>query len=127
MKGPFFIKPMDFFAILLSLALILCSALGIYAGPDSRPQVRIRSAGQTWFFPLASEETLAVPGPLGDTVIEISRGGTRVVSSPCANQTCVAAGHIRRRGQWTACLPNKVLVVIEGGEDGAESIDAAAW
>jgi hypothetical protein len=115
---------MDFLAILLSLGMIVFSAS---ARRDSPPQVRIQGAGQTWVFPLDAEETLAVPGPLGDTVIEISQGRTRVLSSPCPNQTCVAAGHIRRRGQWTACLPNGVLLVVEGGADGAESIDAAAW
>jgi hypothetical protein len=127
MRGSFFLKPMDFLAILLSLGMIVLSALGAYARPDSPPGVRIRSAGQTWLFPLDAEETLAVPGPLGDTVIEISQGGTRVLSSPCPNQSCVAAGHIRRRGQWTACLPNGVLLMIEGGADGGEPVDAAAW
>jgi hypothetical protein len=78
-------------------------------------------------FPLDAEEHIGVSGPLGETVVEISGGQSRVLSSPCANQTCVAAGHLSRRGQWAACLPNKVFVYIEGTGDDDTAPDSTTW
>jgi hypothetical protein len=126
LKPRFLAKPGDFAAIAVSLALIAISALTIYAAPQSSVRVVIHGSDRTWIFPLDAEERIAVPGPAGETVVEISEGRARVLSSPCVNQTCVAAGHIHRQGEWAACLPNKVFVSIEGSADD-EALDAAAW
>ena len=69
-------------------------------------------------------------GPLGETVVAIEGGTARVLSSPCANQTCVAAGALTHGGQWTACLPNEVMVRISGeaaSRDNSDAVDAGAW
>lgn len=77
-----------------------------------------------------------MPGPLGDTLVEISGGQARVVSSPCRNQTCVAMPPVRRHGQWTACLPNQVMISVDGGKapsagaegaSGESPVDAVTW
>jgi hypothetical protein len=126
MKLP--LKPLDYAVMALSLAVTLCAGWAVYAAPQADVRVRIQGPGGAWVFPLDAEERVAVAGPLGETVVEIHEGRARVLSSPCENQTCVAAGHIRRRGNWAACLPNRVIVSIEGrdGSDG-EGPDAAAW
>jgi hypothetical protein len=134
-KLPF--KPLDFAVIALSLGILIFVSLAVYAAPDSAPRVVIQGSGRTWIFPLDAEEQIAVPGPEGETVIEISGGRARVFSSPCANQTCVAAGHIHRQGEWAACLPNKVIVSIEGSSsiagssskevNDSETVDAFVW
>jgi hypothetical protein len=142
MKTRLPLKPLDFAVPAVSLVLIVYSAFALYPGAESGARVVIRGSGRTWVFPLEVEERIAVPGPLGETVIGIGGGRAMVLSSPCANQTCVAAGHIHRPGNWTACLPNKVLVLIEKREDENgtkrtgnttdtndtnDSIDAVAW
>jgi hypothetical protein len=121
------LKPLDFAAIALSLGLTIFCGLAVYAAPRSEARVLIRGGGRAWVFPLDAEDRVAVPGPMGETVVEIGGGGARVLSSPCANQSCVAAGHIGRRGQWAACLPNRVSVSIEGSAGEGETVDAAAW
>jgi hypothetical protein len=121
------IKPLDFVVLAASLALILCSGLAVYTGAESGSRVVIQGSGKTWVFPLEAEERISVPGPLGETVVTIAGGQALVLSSPCDNQLCVAAGHIGRPGNWTACLPNKVLVSIEGRPDERGTIDAVAW
>jgi hypothetical protein len=120
------LKPLDFVVIAASLALTAFSAFVIYARPEAAGQVTIQGSNGVWVFPLDAGETVIVPGPLGDTVVEIRDHRAWVLSSPCDNQTCVAAGHIDSRGQWVACLPNKVFVAIEGTDDKG-TVDAAAW
>jgi hypothetical protein len=120
-------KPLDFFSIALSAALTVLSAFMVYGHPRDASRVIVQGEGKTWVFPLDAEETLTVSGPIGDTVVEISGGRGRVRSSPCTNQTCVAAGHIHRQGQWTACLPNKVFLYVEGIGDDADVLDSTTW
>jgi hypothetical protein len=122
-------KPFDYGAILLALALTAAAALGAYAGPGERTGVRITGSGGTWVYPLDAAEQIRVPGPLGDTTVEIRGGAVRVLASPCANQLCVTAGSIHSRGQWVACLPNQVMAAVEGTSEGSsgDSLDAAAW
>jgi hypothetical protein len=123
------IKPWDFVAVSLSAVLIVFSAFAVYAAKRDSRQVIVQGTEGVWVFPLSSSETISVKGPLGDTVIEIRDGRARFLSSPCVNQTCVAAGHIHRQGQWTACLPNKVFLYIEGieGTNDETPPDSTTW
>jgi hypothetical protein len=121
------LKPLDFFIIGASSVFTALLALAVYGHSGDAGRVIIRGEDKTWVFPLDAEEHISVQGPLGETVVEISGGRSRVLASPCANQTCVAAGHLNRQGQWTACLPNKVFVYIEGTGDGDAILDSTTW
>jgi hypothetical protein len=125
-------KPFDFVAVALAVGVTVLSAVLVYGGAGSHMFVKIRggnAATETWLFPLDSmtAQSINIPGPLGDTVIEVKNNEARVVSSPCDNQTCVAVGAIHRQGQWVACLPNQILLSIEGGEDTGNAPDAMVW
>jgi hypothetical protein len=126
------LKPFDFLALGLSVGLTVFSGYLVYAKPTAAARVIVQGEGATWVFPLDAgnqrfQETLHVPGPMGETVVEISGGQSWVESSPCTNQTCVAAGHMHRPGQWTACLPNKVFLYIEGIQDEDDAPDTTTW
>lgn len=127
------LKPFDFGILISAFGAVLASFVFAYSGADARYTIRLQGAGAEWVFPQDAEEIVTVAGPLGDTVVAIKNGAACVLSSPCVNQTCVAAGVIRHQGQWTACLPNKVMVFIEGAEArnpmgrDTSDVDAAAW
>jgi hypothetical protein len=127
MKRTLFLKPLDFAALTLSAALTILAAFMVYGRPQDTAQVIIRSQSGSWVFPLDAEETLTVSGPIGDTVVEIRGGRSRILASPCNGQTCVAAGHIYRQGQWAACLPNTVFLYIEGTGDESTLLDSTTW
>ena len=65
-------------------------------------------------YPMEAEDTLRVEGPLGVTTIEIARGRARVLDSPCPYKLCVKAGAIGKAGELIACVPNRVVVRVEG-------------
>ncbi|MDR0669000.1 MAG: NusG domain II-containing protein [Treponema sp.] len=123
------ITVLDTGIIVLALGLVLFSAATVYAPGAGVPQVVVESDGRRWEFPLGATETIAVDGPLGDTVVELRERRVRVVSSPCTGQNCVAAGAIRGHGQWIACLPNRVMVSVQAGGTSGEgpAIDASSW
>ncbi|MDR2534845.1 MAG: NusG domain II-containing protein [Treponema sp.] len=125
-------KPFDFGALGAVLSVTVLSAVFIYAGKGSQQRVIIKGPKDQWLFPQDAVEIISVPGPLGDTLVAIQDKQVRVKASPCDNQTCVAAGAIQFRGQWIACLPNKVLVSIGEGEQDTPSgtddeLDGAVW
>ena len=133
MKGIRFLKPLDIPVIGLAAALTLALAVMVYSGKSSASRVVIRSPDKTWFYPLNAEVQVDVAGAIGETVVQIHKGQVAIISSPCAGQTCVAAGALHKNGQWAACLPNRVFVLIEGAEakspftDTEDTVDAACW
>ncbi|MDR0599500.1 MAG: NusG domain II-containing protein [Treponema sp.] len=134
------LRPVDFALFALTLGCVLFWAVRVYGTSVPGVRLAVRSGKTVWVYPLDREDVVEIPGPLGNTVLELQKNGARIVSSPCANQTCLAAGIIRRRGQWIACLPNGVFLSVEetapagtipqnaasgGGED--PRLDAAVW
>ncbi len=118
---------MDAAAILAAAAAVFLSSLGA-VDAAGEPRVVITDAdGQEWIYPLGDEREVGVRGPLGITTVHVHEGRVAIESSPCPNQTCVAAGAIDRPGQWVACLPNQVFVRVEGGTDDPEGVDSGTW
>ena len=118
-------KVFDVPVIALALAVTLYIGVKVYSGEAVPSRVVIRGPDKTWVFPLDAEELVIVDGPLGETGVKISGGRAAIVSSPCGGQTCVAAGEIHKNGQWAACLPNRVFLLVEG--EGGDAVDAASW
>ena len=119
------LKVLDIPVIILAAALCLCVAAAVYS-KDTSSHVVIRGPDKAWVYPIDAEEQILVSGLIGETKVQISGGRARIVSSPCGGQTCVAAAPLRKNGQWAACLPNGVFLLIEGA-DGKDAIDAASW
>jgi hypothetical protein len=72
---------------------------------------------------LYPDRTLHITGPLGDSVIEISHGRARFLSSPCRGQVCVQTGWLQATGDITACLPNRISLVLLGRHPRFDSIN----
>lgn len=71
---------------------------------------------------LDQPKALAVPGPLGETRIEVMAGKVRVASDPGPRQLCVRQGWLSRAGDAALCLPNRVSVVLTGGGASYDSL-----
>jgi len=121
-----YLKPLDLPVIILASALTLVIGVMVYSGDTIASRVIIRGPEKTWVYPLNAEERVIVSGSMGETVIEINKNRAAIVSSPCSGQTCIGAGALRKNGQWAACLPNRVFLLIEGAE-GEDGVDATSW
>ena len=122
------IKLSDIIIIILVTGITLFSGYSVYIKQNEKTQVLIRGQGTEWLFPIEADEVITVSGLLGDTIVRISEKRAWVESSPCNNKTCAAAGSLFRKGQWAACLPNNVLVMIQGSSSAAGGdVDAVAW
>lgn len=117
----------DAAVILAAAVAIFFSSLGAVDAAGALRAVITDAQGAEWIYPMEGDREIEVEGPLGVTIVHIHEGGVSIESSPCPNQTCVAAGSVDRSGQWIACLPNQVFVRVEGGSDEPEGVDTGTW
>ncbi len=103
---------------------VLIAALVLVSAASFAAVNRLRSTGQTvvveadnreiYRGPLREPRRLVVHGPVGATVVEISQGAAWVSSSDCHLHICVRTGKITQAGWVIVCVPNRVVVRIEG-------------
>ncbi len=120
------LRILDWIVIVACAAGIAVSAAFVYGGGNSSSRVVISGKDGEWVYPLDKDSQVEVSGPLGITRVGIEGGAVHIEDSPCPNKTCLAAGSIRDKGQWLACLPNAVFVRIEGGKTEA-GVDASVY
>lgn len=75
---------------------------------------------------------VTVDVPAGDghrAAVEVaSDGRARIKESDCPDKVCVRTGWIAHPGQVIVCLPNRIVVRVEGGsEDAGSSLDGIAY
>lgn len=75
-------------------------------------------------YPLNEDAEIRIGDDETYNVILIEDGGVRMIDASCPRKLCVKQGEIRYDGQSIICLPNKVVVTIEGG--GESEYDAVA-
>ena len=108
------IKPGDWLLILLGAVLVGVSFPLFWQGGLADRAI-VRQNGQVFAeVDLRNRRQLAVPGPLGLTLIAIEPGRARVLSDPGPRQYCVRQGWLMRPGEIAICAPNRVSVQISG-------------
>lgn len=86
----------------------------VYGNRGGEAVLYIQNQSNVWIYPLAKEQELDIPGPLGVTHVHIKDGAAFVESSPCRDKICISMGKISRNGEWVACLPNRVFLRVQG-------------
>ncbi|MCL2230041.1 MAG: NusG domain II-containing protein [Treponema sp.] len=119
------IKLVDIIIIMIAACIVFFAVYAAYIKPqDMLNNILIRASEDEWTFPVNAEETIVVTGPLGKTIVRLHNSSAWIESSPCDNQTCMSAGLITKQGQWTACLPNNVLLMMQGTINEDDDVDA---
>lgn len=108
------LRPGDWLVILLAALLVGFSFPLLWQGGFAERAI-IRQAGKIFAeVDLRQPTQLAVPGPLGDTLIAIETGRARILADPSPRQYCVRQGWLIRPGDIAICAPNQVSLQITG-------------
>lgn len=121
----FKIKPLDLLIIIIAGLGLFWVILSTYGG-NNKPVLVISSGSDEWFYPLSENRTVAIKGILGDTVIKIENERASIISSPCNNKTCIASPPVKNPGDWSACLPNAVMIRVDNSSNKNE-LDAFSY
>ena len=111
--------------LILGLSLVVVLSLFSYFWLSPAGQQLIIKRGGVVFLSasLTHPFTVAVPGPLGLTQVEVVNQRVRVVSDPSPRQLCVRQGWISHEGEAAICLPNQVSVEIVGATRRYDSLN----
>jgi hypothetical protein len=72
--------------------------------------------------PLDVDGRYPVIGPLGKAWLVVEKGRAHLENAPCPLKICEAMGSIDRSGELIVCLPNRIVVKV----DGPEEVDAVS-
>jgi len=102
-------------ASLLLIALILAGILYLMRRNGAQVIVTVDGA-EVFRGSLAAEQTVRIDGVGGGyNLITIRDGAAFVEEASCPDKLCVHRGRLRYAGETAVCLPNRVVVRIEGG------------
>ena len=102
------------------VALLAAVSLGLlYGNRQEGARVVVEVDGsETASYPLTEDRTVVLEGWNGGTNLLVIRDGAATVTeASCPDQLCVHQGTIRYSGQTIVCLPNRVVVTVEDGEE----------
>lgn len=119
-------KPLDALVVLAVLLLAAAAAWLSYGGRSGdalTATVKHRSqvVAQVPLSSLTEEKTVTIDGTYHLTVT-LDKTGAAVTESDCPGQDCVHTGRITRAGQSIVCLPEQVVVTLEGKTSSADVV-----
>lgn len=117
------IRPGDVLIVVAGVVIVGMLGANTYSGTPVHT-VQIMHAGHAPAeYPAWQDREVRVAGPLGETVLQISNGRVRVLSSPCTKKICLRAGWLEQAGEATACVPNRVSVALLGADPRFDAIN----
>lgn len=109
---------------LILVAVLLVAALALFlvmrslqardtgTGAQAVVTVEGREIGR---YPLKKSGTFPLNG--GTNILVVENGEAWVSEANCPDKVCMGMGKISRNGEFIACLPNRLLVVVEGAAE----------
>ena len=111
MKFNGFDKPLIVFLILCNARLFYYFVTGFNNGDWVAIEVDYKRVAR---FPLTADHFAHIQGLLVTTEVEIKNGRARIIRSPCKLKVYIKSRYIQYADSLSACLPNKVVVRIDG-------------
>lgn len=106
-------KKWDVLVLIVLIVAVVFTVLGAVRGDGGEARVYI-DGELKYSFSLATDGEYAILG--GRMIIAVKDGKAYVASSDCAEQLCVHSSPVSAEGGMIVCLPNRVVIEIEGGE-----------
>ncbi len=106
---------------ILAGVVLLAAALLAWMQQGSRQtgsRVLVTVDGQeSGAYSLSQEQTVRIEGKNGYCLLQIKNGSASVTEADCPDRLCVRQHAVSKSGETIACLPGRILIRIEGGED----------
>ena len=101
---------------------VLIAAVAMLTRPEGG-MVEVYVDGKLEYsYPINEDRTFEVRGGEGFNIVEIRDGGVSVIDADCKNGLCVKSVAISKNGQQIVCLPNRMIIVVRGGDE--DEVDA---
>ena len=107
-------------AALLGLALVAFLGISLYSQLTTKePQAVVRLDGKEWGrYPLSEDTVVEIRQTDGNyNRLQIRNETAEIREASCPDKICVNHRPVRAQGESLVCLPNRLVVEIENGED----------
>ncbi len=120
-----YIRKADIILLIVLVSVGLASTAYLAMSQTAGSKVIIESNGEMYGrYSLLEDQVIDVKNGTESNRVVIKGGEVYVKKASCRNQVCVDTGRIDKAGQSIICLPNKLVVRIEG--KGGGSYDAVS-
>ena len=123
-----YIKKADIVLLIVLIVLGLASTVLVGMSKSGGDTVIIEQNGKMYGkYSLYEDRTITVDGVNGKearNIVSIKGGKVIMVEASCTNQVCVHHSAISAGGESIICLPNRVVVRIEGKGGGYDAISS---
>ena len=121
-----FVKKADIILLIVLVVIGLASSVYIAASKSGGDTVIIEQNGKMYgkysLYQDAEVDVVSVDSIHSDVHVSIKDGHAKVTKSGCQNQVCVRHSAISSVGESIICLPNRVVVRIEGKGGGYDAV-----
>jgi hypothetical protein len=109
---------------LLAVSLIAQACITLFGALRAGKSAHITDAnGTVRELSLETSQRMEITTALGSNTVEVAEGQVRIVDATCTNKDCVHQGSISKPGQTIVCLPNRLVIRIEGSDSEGEGDD----
>ncbi|MDO4500977.1 MAG: NusG domain II-containing protein [Erysipelotrichaceae bacterium] len=108
-----------FLAVIVLLAVVLI--LNMYLNKEKGALVEVRVEGEIVETHLLTEEGQYDLND-GTNILVIKDGYAYLIDADCPDKLCVNQGKIQNNGEIITCLPNRLTVTVNGGENDVDFI-----
>ena len=123
-----YIKKADIILLIVLIVIGLVSTVYVSASKSGGDTVIIEKSGELYGkYSLFEDKEVDVPcvDSMGtDLHVSIKDGTAKVTESGCANQVCVKHSKISQAVESIICLPNRIVVRIEGKGGGYDAVSS---
>lgn len=104
--------------MVLAVGLMAAWPLGIALAGHGSGRVTITGPSGVSVIGLDQDGTYRVEGAAGGVTVRVRAGAVSITEASCPDHVCVHTGEVRAPGSLIACVPNGVVVRVEGRGDG---------
>lgn len=116
LKGVF--KKADFVLMIALIVVGIASSAAVSLSSSLGDKVVIEVKSSIYgTYSLGEDRTIKIKSGDSTNTVRIKNGKVSMIESSCKNQICVHHSPIDKTGQSIICLPNRVVVRIEGKGD----------
>ena len=112
------LKKADFVLMIALIIVGIASSVAVSLSSSLGNKVVIESRGSVYgTYSLGENRTIKIRNGDSTNIVRIKNGKVKMIEASCKNQICVHHAAIDKTGQSIICLPNRVVVRIEGKGD----------
>lgn len=107
-------------AVILILALAAFAVISWYSAKTTKEAEAVvyLDGEEQGRYPLNRDASVEIPSADGNyNLLEIKDGKANMIEASCPDKICVNHRPVQNQGESVVCLPNKVVVEIENGEE----------